>query len=362
MRPTRRRLLLAPLALGVAAAADPRRAPAADAPERRTRAARRGLDAIYRSAQVPKNFADHGDDYLWAFYNISVTAADPVLASAARRMGQRCALAWRRSHPVVPPDANSDQVYEFAGASRCADRLGAPDERMHDDLARAATRFKAEDFFWFDPAREPPPDDVPDTCGQCGRDNVRGRRTCAYCGAQLDMQSPYDVLSSALIVAFVGESYGVRLGAGYPEVTGLLPRMRPYRGYEGGDNPDFESIAYAVTHIVYTLNDYSALRLRPDWLPDEFAFLKQNISANIQSGDGELLGEFMDSLKGFGVGDQDPDIERASRYLLRTQHRDGSWGDGSPYHPTWTAVDGLRDYAFQREGASFPAALARARG
>ena len=51
---------------------------------------------------------------------------------------------------------------------------------------------------------------------------------------------------------------------------------------------------------------------------------------------------------------------------VRSQNKDGSWGDVTDkdiyqrYHPTWTAVDGLRDYAFQGEGVSFPEALSRA--
>ena len=39
---------------------------------------------------------------------------------------------------------------------------------------------------------------------------------------------------------------------------------------------------------------------------------------------------------------------------VRSQNKDGSWGDVTDkdiyqrYHPTWTAVDGLRDYASGR--------------
>jgi hypothetical protein len=41
-------------------------------------------------------------------------------------------------------------------------------------------------------------------------------------------------------------------------------------------------------------------------------------------------------------------------YLLATQNADGSWGDAEAkdiyrrYHPTWTAIDGLRDYKWKR--------------
>ena len=358
MRLSRRHAIVAPLALGLTG---PRSASSLSDGQARAQAARRGLPAIYRSSLAEKAFAAASEDYLWAFYNIAITAADPQLAGMALQMGEARARHWRRRNPTVAQEADADRIYLLAAAARCADRLIEPDPRMHEALAGAAARFSAEDFISFDPAREPPPTDVPETCSRCGNDNRRGAKRCAYCGAPLTMQSPYDVFSTALIVTYVGESYGVRLGASFGEVIGRLPGLRPFRGFEGGRNQTFDAEAYAVTHAVYTLNDYSVFRLDPGWLPHEFAFLRDNIDAVTAAGDGELLGEFMDTLKSFGLGDEDPSLRRAGRYLLATQHRDGSWGD-TAYHPTWTAVDGLRDYAFRAEGVSFPAVLERARG
>jgi hypothetical protein len=362
MRLSRRQALTGSLALGLVGRASAVARPASFADtDARARAARRGLKAIYRSSLAAKAFAADGEDYLWAFYNVAVTAADPTLSDMALRMGEERARHWRRLNPHVPAKAGAGRVYLLAAAARCADRLIEPDPRMHEGLARAAARFTADDFLSFDPTREAPPSDVPETCDRCGHDNARGATRCRYCGERLTMQSPYDVFSTALIVTYVGESYGVRLGASFPDVIACLPDLRPFHGYDGGRNDAFDAEAYAVTHVVYTLNDYSVFRLSPAWLPQEFAFLNGNIDAVTAAGDGELLGEFLDTLKSFGrTGEDDAQLGRAEDYLLRTQHRDGSWGD-QPYHPTWTAVDGLRDYAFRGEGVSFPAALARAR-
>jgi hypothetical protein len=47
-------------------------------------------------------------------------------------------------------------------------------------------------------------------------------------------------------------------------------------------------------------------------------------------------------------------------YYLSHQNRDGSWGDTNEkdiymrYHPTWNAIAGLSEYAWDREGLSFP--------
>ena len=243
MRLSRRRMLLAPLALGGpllfprALSAKPLWPGARYSEERRTRAMQRGLRFIYATAVKPKHFAEYGDDYLWCFYTISNTAADPALKRVARTMGEERARAWRRLHPRVPADADANDISSLVFGSQAADQLGLRDGRMEDALRRAAARFRAADYLSFDPMRELPPADVPDTCARCDNDNPRGTRRCRTCGNKLDMTDPYEVLCDALIATYTGDRYGVRLGASYPEVTALLPKMRPYRGYDGGQQP-----------------------------------------------------------------------------------------------------------------------------
>jgi hypothetical protein len=374
MRLSRRRMLLMPLALGApflfprALSAKPLWPGARYSAEQRTRAIARGLRFVYATAVQPKNFAEYGDDYLWCFHTISNTAADPALKRTARKMGEERAKAWRRLHPRVPVDADANEISSLAFGSHAADQLGLRDERMEMELRRAAGRFGAADYLSFDPTRELPPADVPDTCVRCDNDNPRGARRCRNCGAKLEMTDAYEVLCDALIATYTGDRYGVRLGASYPEVAALLPKMRPYRGYEAGKNERFVATAYAVTHVVYTMNDYGTWRLKPEWLPAEHAFLRENLRASIALDDPETTGEFLDTLKAFGTADNDPLIRAGVEFVLATQNKDGSWGDVTDkdvyqrYHPTWTAVDGLRDYAFQGERVSFPKALKQAQG
>lgn len=368
---SRRRLLFASLVFGAglvapAAIGAPLWLGARHTEEDRARAISRGLRFVYRTALKPKNFAEYGEDYLWCFHTISATSADPELKRTARAMGEERARTWRRLHPRVPDDASADDIAGLAYGSHGADLLGYPDPAMQAALARTARRFRAADFLNFDPKEELPPRDVPQTCTRCDNDNPRGTRRCLTCGNKLEMSSPYDVLCDTLIMTYSGDSYGVWLGASYADAARLLPRMRPYRGYENGSNPEFIDIAYAVTHVVFTMNHYGAWRLRPDWLPDEFEFLKANLRAAIALKDPETMGEFVDSLKAFGLTAADPLIRTGIEYLLATQNRDGSWGDVSDkdvyqrYHPTWTAIDGLRDYAYRGDGVSFPDALAAA--
>src|SRR5438046_10263270 len=127
----------------------------------------------------------------------------------------------------------------------------------------AIGNFTAQDYFGFDPAVEPPARDVPEECA-CGVLNSRGLRRCRECKRHLVMMSPYTVWQDALIRSYIGERYGVRLGARYADAIKWLPTMRPYPQSDGGNEDDFYGAVYAVTHVTYTLNGYSRYQLSSD--------------------------------------------------------------------------------------------------
>jgi hypothetical protein len=295
-----------------------------------------------------------------------VTASDPWLRDNAWRMGQERARAWRRLNPRVPPDADADEIASLVYGCLTADRLGLPDAVMKAALAEAAKRFSPVDVLRFDPATGVIPDDVTEP-PECVTAATRTARPGAKCDPTPERVSRYELLLDALVTTYSGDHYGVRLGASLPDVIALVPTLRPYRGAEGGENEDFTDIAYAITHVVYALNDYGRYRLRPEWLPQEFAYLKENLAQVIKDNDPETMGEFLDSLKAFGLTQEDPLIRTGMTFVMRTQHTDGSWGDREDsdpyvaYHSTWTAINGLMDYAWSGEGTSFPEALRRVR-
>ena len=332
----------------------------------RATAIRRGLRYLHDLAMKPENFAEHGDDLLWCFYTLSTTAADPWLKRRAWQIGEERARSWRRKNATVPADADADAIVQLVSGNLAADRLGVSGAAMKPQLVEAASRFGPEDFLQFDAANEPVPTDVPEMCDTCENGNPRGTRACRICGTMLTMSDPFDILCDALIATYFGDTAGIRLGASFPEVTQWLPRMRPYRGYEDGGNKGFITTVYAVTHIVYTLNDYGAYRLRPEWLREEFDFLRANLRHMIAINDPETMGEFLDTLKSFGATQADPLIRAGMEFILSRQDPDGSWGDAGNrdvyhrYHSTWTGINGLMDYAWQGERVTFPEALRRA--
>ncbi|WP_321471950.1 hypothetical protein [uncultured Paludibaculum sp.] len=327
----------------------------------------RGLSFIHGTAQTQQNFADYGSDYLWCFCAIASSSSDPEVRRRSWEFGHGLALRWRALHSRAEASVGADELYQMVAGSYAAQCLGVPDERIRPALRQAAARMTANEMYGFDPTREPPPGDIPKPCSQCGARNARGSRTCSRCGTRLVLQDRYGVWCDAIIAAFAGERYGVRFGASLADVLQWLPRMRPYPGPESPRANEYEHGACAVTHLVYALNGYSLYRLRPEWLPEEFEFLKSHVRHAIASDDPELLGEYLDTLKSFGLTRKDPLLDSGIRHLLARQNRDGSWGDMSRsdvyerYHPTWTAVDALRDYAWRGEGALFPDVLLRVR-
>jgi hypothetical protein len=326
---------------------------------RRAEAVGRGLDFMYRMACDPESFEAYGHDFLFCFHTIASNSRDEGLRTTARRMGRERARAWRREHPSVPKEINAYDLSNLVVGSDAADRLGVRDEKLKPKIRRALKGFVAEDFYGFDPVREPPRDDVPEGC-ECGADNPSGRKTCRRCKQPLEMIGRYGVWIDALVMTYMAERYGVVAGARYKDALKWRPLMLPYRGAEKGKNPDFYWTVYAVTHVVYTLNHYNVYQLSPRWLPEEFEFLKANLDEPIAQDDPEMAGEFLDSLKAFGLTDDHPLIRKGTKYVLSQQNEDGGWGLMNAedlyhrYHPAFTAINGLRDIAWRGVRLSFP--------
>ena len=324
------------------------------------RAIKRGLDFIYGVAHTPEGFDSYGSLSVCCFALVGATSRDPNLRQLSRSRAQKLARRWRRLHPVVPPDAATDLVFDCVMVSYALERLGLKDAALKEQIHAAAKQFSAQDLLGFDPVSEPPAGDLPHQC-DCGFQNQRGRRSCKHCKKRLEFQSRYRVWMEALSNTYVGERCGVMFGAPYLDVLKWLPRMQPYPVDGQPEVEILREAIYAVTHIVYTLNDYSTYRLRPEWLPHEFAFLQANVDSAIERNDPEVLGELLDTLKAFGLRDTHPLVRSGTKFLLAKQNPDGSWGEANESirtrcHTTWTAVDGLRKHAW-RGLDSMPQAL-----
>jgi len=317
----------------------------------RRRAIERGLEFVYATSCDPANFEDYGFDYLSCLSSIYSTSKDQYLRRIALKMCQERVRFWCDTHPTIPSELDADTVTEFVFARDAADRIGLPDEGMKNQIRRAAKHFSAQDYFWFDPTVEGPPNDIPDSC-ECGSENSRGFTACRQCQRLLTPMSRYEVWLVALIRSYLGEHYGVVLGARYADVLRWLPSMRPYWSLENESPSDLTWAIYAATHVVYTLNDYGTYNVSPKWLPHEFEFLRQQMDSAIKVDDPETVGEIIDALKAFGLTG-DSLIAQGEEFVLSRQNPDGSWGEVEVddiyerYHPTIAAIDGLRSNAWR---------------
>ena len=325
----------------------------------RSQAIERGLDFIYRLARTRVAFDSYGSLLVCCFALVGATSRDAKLRGLARARAQKLAQRWSRVHARVPTDASPGLVFNFVLVRYALSRLGLRDVAITAQIRIAAKRFSAQELLGFNPVSEPPACDLPFRC-DCGLKNQRGRTFCKQCRSRLEIQSRYRVWMDALIRTYVSERSGIHFGARYEDVLKWLPAMRPYPDSTHDKVEFLRDALYAVTHVVYTLNDYSTYRLRPGWLPQEFAFLKANVAAACERNDPELLGELLDSLKAFGLRASHPLIIRGTKYLLAGQNADGSWGDPDEEnirtrcHTTWTAIDGLRSYVWRGERMSRP--------
>ena len=132
--------------------------------EERERAIRHGLEFIYELARDEDCFAEYGHDLINCFYFISDTSLDTSLRRTARRMGRERAHLWRREHSRLLAGADAETISEYVHGSYAADRLGLRDPAVKEQLRRAARRVTAQEYFWFDPAGEPPPSTVTERC------------------------------------------------------------------------------------------------------------------------------------------------------------------------------------------------------
>jgi hypothetical protein len=317
--------------------------------EERELAVERGIRFMDSMARDPAVFSDWGHDLLFAFQNMAETNANPQLSAIAWNMGHERAMEWRRQHPKVPPNAGIWTLSEMAFASDNADRLGAPDPEFDRDLRSQAARFSNEDFLSFDPSREGPPSDLPEPCHVCGRQNARGVQYCTRCKTKLAMHNRYALFMDALIWTSSGERFGASLGGKYSDVLRWLPSLRPYPAHDY-KSWDYYDAVYAITHVVYSYNHYNLSRISPGCFPAEFEYLKTNLPAAIRDHDPELLGEYVDSLRAFGLDYSHAPLREATEYLLKAQNPDGSWGDPaekdsySRYHSTWTGLSAVQDF------------------
>ena len=283
-------------------------------------AVKRALRLLYKLSKHKSTFTQYAGHLLLAFYFIGSTTADPAISRQALSMGRERARQWNKHHRRSRQALDKRTVLPEVFASYAAHQLGLRQDRYRQQLQSVIDEFTFRELLGFDPS--------PGT--------ARLRHEEWYC---------------ALIATYFCERHGIRLGASHLDVLRLLPGLRPYPR-PGSRN--YRDCIYAITHVVYTLNDYNRVPLSPRWLPLELQFLEASMKWALDKGEADTIGEIIDSLAAFGLADTHPLMLKGRTFLVEHQRRDGGWGDEHDeygrFHTVWTGIDGLRDYKWDRSG------------
>jgi hypothetical protein len=313
----------------------------------RLRAARRALQLLRRLAHRQSTFAKYHGHFLLAFYFIGTTSRDGALRRMALAAGRERARFWKQHWYRRRRRLDAATIVDEICASYAEEHLGIAHRDIRRDLVAAVARYPARDLLGFDPRSGHIPRDVPEDC-RCGAFNERGRRRCRKCGRRLAPRSRYEAWYVALIKIYFCERSGLHLPVAYADVMRLLPKLQPY---PRPGSRRYRDAIYAVTHIVYTLNDYNRTRLPAPLVRRERAFLKTSVPWAINRGEADTVAEIVDSLAGCGLADTHPLMVKGRAFILERQRADGGWGDVDDeygrFHSVWTCIDGLRDYRFR---------------
>jgi len=315
-----------------------------------------GYDFLYRCSRL-KEASSYEALLTCCFALVASTSEDVSLRRTNKKRALELSSRWRRKHRKPPRQFNQETVLDFIFVCYALRRLGKSDRDLEKQTAAAIEKCSVQDLLGFDPQLESPPNDLSYVC-QCGLQNRRGRKFCSRCRKKLLIKSRYRAWMEGLANTYVAEQCDMILGCRYADLLKWISVMRPYPKLTKKDKgfDEWVDALYAVTHVVYTLNDYGAHRLRSRLLAIELDFLRSSVAIACRQDDYELLGELLDSLKGLGLSESDPLIVRGTKCLLESVNDDGSWGDydaniRSRCHTTWTAIDGLRSHSWLRARA-----------
>jgi hypothetical protein len=280
----------------------------------------RGLAFLGRYGHTSECWDECAPDVVYMFFHLATRPRPSDFTRRARILSRRAALRWAHEHPRLPARAPAeDVVFGYAYGAYTAHRVGLDVRQLRRDLVAVAPAIAARPLLGFDPQRERP-------------------------SSASDWQY-------AMVGTHIAEGIGMRLRWSLRDLVrwrhAMQPYPRPRRGQGLGSRG--WSAFYAVTHLVYVLNDYSLRLLPRARFEPEIDVLRAGAEAGIAEGDVEAVGEAVDALLSLGHTEQDDVVVRGRAAILERQNRDGSWGarEDTPYtrfHKTWVALDGLTSY------------------
>eukprot|EP00966_Prymnesium_polylepis_P054016 1248641-Prymnesium_polylepis.1 len=137
----------------------------------------------------------------------------------------------------------------------------------------------------------------------------------------------FDVWLEALVWSFHGCRMRIGLGGCFfdvlRQVCGAFARDYPRR--DELERKERHYLCYALTHVIYALNNFDERSLSPRLFPPTVpAFMREQLRLAIREDDPDMAGELLDCLKCLGDGGEH--ITAAEGFLLASQSKaDGGW-------------------------------------
>lgn len=309
----------------------------------------KGVGFIESFASNRTHLKDYAADFLFFFVHIAATTNDPKLRSLALSKGKRLALEWRKMQRI--PRKSTELIHTLI-AEQAAHDLGCIDIAFQKRLHKTLSIELIIDVLGFDPSKQPPPQDLTDECSNCGFQNLPSRTFCKNCRKKLVKLSKYDVWLNAIVVTHHLKTHQLLGEYLFKETLKWLVYMRPYPAESVSLQGEAWEAAYAITHVIYGLTDYSLRPLKLAGLEAEFQYLVKSYKQAKDCYDLDLLGECIDALRSFEESKISAQVENGIEFLLANQNEDGSWGDVNhpPHnrmHTTWTVIDAIRGYSWK---------------
>jgi len=288
---------------------------------------------------------------------ITNARTEEELSSHTEEPHKRRKIRRARSHSNCQCCASSQLCLLMA----CSIGFKVHDLKRH--LQDKILHFDVTDILGYDPTSRQVPLTDPKHCGHCGKLNLRGAGNCIECNAHLHARVDYGALTDALVWTYLFEEIGLPLlcnnsRVSFLDVVAILPVVRTYQRIDELGHDFFRLQCYFVTHYIYVLSDWGRHMVHRELFEEEFLFLLLNLGQVTSMEDPELIGEFIQCLRIFGVSSVDstiwPLIHDAMLFLLKLeQHCTGQavWAkpNDTPYdryHTAYCAAIGLMSYSF----------------
>lgn len=288
-----------------AAAVEPREP--ADWAAEKQQAITRGLDflqnlgeTMFRNEQLA---AKHGPDILLPFYIPPATAIRATEEERhALRVATRLANEWKartaRSACHLPLKVPPAQLLSLMQGCYSLQGLGMGDPALHAQLLDRAGALGAADFFRFDPTAGEPPTGVCEDC-MCGARLPPNAAECHHCRRPSVPMSQFDVWLEALVWSFHGCQMRIGLGACFFDVLKQVCTAfgRQYPRRKSLCVKDRHYLTYALTHVIYALNNFDERSLPASLFPPNVpAFMREQLVGAMKDDDPDLAGELLDCL------------------------------------------------------------------